>query len=134
MFDRRRPDEDPQFIRYFDEGELSAEIGHCYRDLNGGSRAVEAAGLALTGSPRSDFFVRMVQGQALLQAGDLDQACLVVREALDAGAQLKSARCVQYVRGFRGALDGLSASASAAVDLADYAAGNRLWSAADAAA
>lgn len=50
LFERRRPDDDPEFIRYFDEGELSAEIGHCYRDLHRGSRAAEAACLALTGS------------------------------------------------------------------------------------
>jgi hypothetical protein len=50
QFERRRPDDDPEFIRYVDEGELAAEIGHCYRDLAGGARAVEAARQALTGS------------------------------------------------------------------------------------
>jgi tetratricopeptide (TPR) repeat protein len=127
LFERRRPDDDPDFIRYFDAGELAAEIGHCYRDLKGGTRAADAARTALTGSPRSDFFVSMVQAQALLQAGDLDHACSVVREALDAGESLKSARCVQYVRRFRLALGQRAASARGAVELGDYAADNRLW-------
>jgi hypothetical protein len=127
LFEHRKPDDGPTFISYFDEGELSAEIGHCYRDLDGGARAADAARLALTGSPRSDFFVTMVQAHSLLQAGGLDEACLVVRGALDAGAQLKSARCVQYVSRFRAALGQGAAKAAVALDLADYAAENRLW-------
>ena len=129
-FERRRPDEDPDFISYFGEGELAAEIGHCFRDLKSGTRAVDAARLALTGSPRSDFFATMVQAQALLQAGDLDQACVVSRDALDAGAQLRSARCAQYVRRFRTTLERRAATSPVALDLADYAADNRLWIAA----
>jgi hypothetical protein len=39
-FERRRPEEDPDWIRYFDEAELAAEFGHCLRDLG---RAVDAA-------------------------------------------------------------------------------------------
>jgi transcriptional regulator with XRE-family HTH domain len=127
LFEDRKPEEDPAFIAYFDEGELSAEIGHCYRDLDGGTRAADAARLALTGSPRSDFFVTMVQAHALLQADDLDQAAAVVRSALDAGRSLQSARCVQYVRRFRTDLDRRAASAALAQDLASYAADNPLW-------
>ena len=32
-FERRRPRDDPDWIRYFDEAELAAEFGHCLRDL-----------------------------------------------------------------------------------------------------
>src|SRR6266542_2712096 len=30
-FERRRPDQDPDWIRYFNEAELDAEFGHCLR-------------------------------------------------------------------------------------------------------
>ena len=32
-FEQRRPDDDPLWISYFDDIELAAELGHCYRDL-----------------------------------------------------------------------------------------------------
>ena len=38
-FDRRRPEDDPTWMRYFDERELAAEFGHCLRDLG---RAADA--------------------------------------------------------------------------------------------
>src|ERR1700678_2816272 len=43
-FDRRRPDEDPAWIRYFDESELAAEFGHCLGDLGRASDAAQYAG------------------------------------------------------------------------------------------
>ena len=45
-FERRTPENDPAWIRYFDESELSAEFGHCLRDLG---RATEAARYASRG-------------------------------------------------------------------------------------
>ena len=39
-FERRRPEDDPAWIRYFDESELAAEFGHCLRDLGVGCGAV----------------------------------------------------------------------------------------------
>jgi hypothetical protein len=60
-FERRTPEDDPVWIRYFDEFELSAEFGHCLRDLG---RATDAARYASRGVAaadettlgRSDFF------------------------------------------------------------------------------
>ena len=39
-FERRKPEEDPAWISYFNEAEISAEISHCLRDLG---RADDAA-------------------------------------------------------------------------------------------
>jgi hypothetical protein len=39
-FERRRPEDDPGWFQYFDDAELSAEFGHCLRDLR---RAEDAA-------------------------------------------------------------------------------------------
>jgi hypothetical protein len=42
-FDRRNPDDDPDWIRYFNEVELNAEFGHCCRDLGRTHDAVRYA-------------------------------------------------------------------------------------------
>ena len=105
-FDRRRPEEDPAWIRYFDEAELAAEFGHCLRDLG---RAADAAQYASRGAGtaggagfvRSDFFATMVLADAHLAAGDLEQGCATALTALRAGDLIRSARCVNYLREFR---------------------------------
>jgi len=57
-FERRRPDDDPAWIQYFDESELAAEFGHCLRDLG---RAADAVGYAsqsaslLVATPAQDW-------------------------------------------------------------------------------
>ena len=53
---------------------------------------------------RSDFFVSIVLADAHLRAGDVDEACRVALDALDLGEQLRSGRCVSYLRDFRTAL------------------------------
>jgi transcriptional regulator with XRE-family HTH domain len=64
-FERRRPDDDPAWIRYFDESELSAEFGHCLRDLGRATGAADYASRSLetvdeSAFMRSDFFAMMV--------------------------------------------------------------------------
>ena len=111
-FERRNPEADPQWIRYFNEAELAAEFGHCLRDLG---RAVDAAQYASSSIEainddvfmRSDFFAAMVLADAYLAAGELEQACHVCLRALTAGEQIRSARCVRYLREFRHHLDTL---------------------------
>ena len=79
-FERRNPEADPQWIRYFNEAELAAEFGHCLRDLG---RATDAARYASSSIEainddvfvRSDFFAAMVLADAYLAAGELEQAC-----------------------------------------------------------
>jgi len=112
VFERRKPGDDPEWISYFDDAELSAEFSHCFRDLGRGKDAVTYAERALAGaagaSARSDFFVTMVKaaGQLRGRAGQLrdaevDQACVTIRRALEVGIQVKSARCAQYLREVR---------------------------------
>jgi hypothetical protein len=105
-FERRNPEDDPDWIRYFDESELSAEFGHCLRDLGRATDAAQYASRSLmavdaTTFMRSDFFVTMVLADAHLAAGELEQACSVALKALTAGEQIRSARCVNYLREFR---------------------------------
>jgi hypothetical protein len=134
VFDRRRPGDDPDWIAYFDDGELSAEFSHCFRDAGRPKDAVTYAMRAITGaSVRSDFFVTMVLAAAHLSAGEVDEGCAAVKSALELGAALKSARCIEYVRAFRKQLAGF-ADVAAVRDLAEYASDHPLWRAMDSAA
>src|SRR6266851_7449374 len=69
QFERRRPEDDPSWIQYFDESELSAEFGHCLRDLGRATDAAQYASRSLvavdeTTFLRSDFFVTIVLADA----------------------------------------------------------------------
>jgi ATP/maltotriose-dependent transcriptional regulator MalT len=131
FLERRNSGDEPEWITYFDEAELAAEAAHCFRDVNRARQAVEHAGNAMSGSHvRSDFFVTMVLADAHLRAGDVEEACRVTLDALDLGEQLRSARAVSYLAEFR---QGLAhrGSGRAARDLAEQAAGHRLWEASE---
>jgi transcriptional regulator with XRE-family HTH domain len=129
--ERRRPEADPAWIQYFDEGELSAEFGHCLRDLNRAKDAADYAGRSVGASPdgrfaRSDFFAAMVLADSCLAAGEAEQACETALAALAAGEQIRSGRCVNYQREFRDHL--AAADGTAAVrDFGEQAIQSRLW-------
>ena len=130
-FERRNPDDDPAWIRYFDELELSAEFGHCLRDLGRATGAAQYASRSLAAIDeatfmRSDFFAMMVLADAYLDAGEHEQACSVALNALTAGEQIRSARCVKYLREFQQRLTAGGISRAAA-EFYEQAAGSRLW-------
>jgi hypothetical protein len=127
-FERARPENDPLWIRYFNETELSAEFGHCMRDLGQSADAVRYAGSSLNGAQegtfeRSDFFVALVLADAHLTAGNAEQACNVTLRALAAGEQIRSARCVSYLREFARHLP----AGGAVAEFREQAADSRLW-------
>jgi hypothetical protein len=104
LFERRDSSEDPPWISYVDESELGAEFAHCHRDLGHGNKAIEYARIGLahaSSTPRSDYFVTMVEAAGHLLAGEVEAACHVAGEAVDLGANLKSARADDYLRQFR---------------------------------
>jgi hypothetical protein len=74
---------------------------------------------------RSDFFVSVVLADAHLAAGDIEQACTVTLRALTAGDQIRSARCVSYLREFMTHLPFTDSRPLA--DFREQAAGSRLW-------
>jgi len=127
-FERANPENDPEWIRYFNESELSAEFGHCMRDLGRSTDAIQHAGhgLATSGEfARSDFFVSIVLADAHVKAGDIEQACNISLQALTAGEQIRSARCVSYLREFMSHLPATNSRALA--DFRDQAAESRMW-------
>jgi predicted XRE-type DNA-binding protein len=130
-FERRTPENDPAWIQYFDEFELSAEFGHCLRDLGRPTEAAQYASRGVTAVDettlgRSDFFAMIVLADAYVAAGEVEQACGVALKALTAGEQIRSARCVNYLREFRQHLAAV-VSSPATKDLHEKAADSRLW-------
>jgi hypothetical protein len=129
-FDHTNPDDDPPWIRYFNESEVSAEFGHCMRDLGRASDAVRYADSSLGDTQdgpfgRSDFFVALVLADAHLAAGNAEQACNIALRALASGDQIRSARCVSYLREFGRHLP--TNATGPIADFRDQAAESRLW-------
>ena len=103
---RRSPQDDPGWFQYFDEAELSAEFGHCMRDLRRATDAAQYASRSVetvddAGFVRSDFFATMVLADAHLAAGEVEEGCGTALRALTAGELIRSGRCVNYLREFR---------------------------------
>jgi transcriptional regulator with XRE-family HTH domain len=131
-FERRNPANDPQWIRYFSEVELNLEFGHCLRDLGRSRDAAQYAGHGFVSSAddgnigRSDFFASIVLADAHLGVGEVEQACAVTLKALSAGEQIRSARCVDYLREFNRNLRSVRDS-TAARRFFEQVTDSRLW-------
>lgn len=100
--ERSNPGEDPEWISYFDRGELAGEAAHCFRDLK---RPLETAEFTLQAlpdgtPPRTRAFINMVSAAAALHAGHLDEAVDTARSAVVLAGPLRSSRYQRYVRDF----------------------------------
>ena len=128
-FDRANPQDAPSWMQYFNESELSAEFGHCMRDLGRAPDAVRYADSSRRASEaafgRSDFFVSLVLADAQVAAGDAEQACDVALKAISSGDQIRSARCVSYLREFSKHLP-IGANGAIA-EFREHAMSARLW-------
>ncbi|MEU7042312.1 regulator [Streptomyces varsoviensis] len=105
-----RPGDDvPYWARFFDEGQLADEFGHCYRDLQQYRAAALHAERSLqlrgAGFARSRLFCRVVLASARLGLGELEQACVLGAEAAQQASEMRSARAVEYVRDFERRLE-----------------------------
>jgi hypothetical protein len=130
-YERRRPEADPAWFQYFDEAELSAEFGHCLRDLSRARDAAEHAGRSVGATSdgrfaRSDFFATMVLADSYLAAGEAEQACETALVAITAGEKIRSGRCVNYLREFREHL-AVADGTAAVADFSQQALQSRLW-------
>ncbi|MCD7445049.1 hypothetical protein K4B79_43525 [Streptomyces lincolnensis] len=127
---QRTADSDPPYIAYFDEVELAAEIGHCFRDLGRSVEATERGAGSIFGdglNNRSDFFATMVQAESYIIQGEIGRGFEFALSALRLGEGLKSARCVQYVRELQGRLTGGMKRAAEFGEFEEQARGFRLW-------
>jgi tetratricopeptide (TPR) repeat protein len=130
-YERRNPENDPEWIAYFDDAELAAEMGHCFRDIGRAVPASDYANQCLGTIDdgvylRSDFFATMVLADSYLGSGEVEQACRVTLDALKLGEQIRSARCVAYLREFSQRLGKIGA-ASGVSDFEEQARSSRLW-------
>ncbi|MFC7387506.1 hypothetical protein [Sphaerisporangium rhizosphaerae] len=110
-FDRRRPEEEPEWIRYFDEAYLAAKYAHCFRDLGDGAQAVRYARRSLDMDGRyvrGRMFNLSLLASAYALCGDVEQACHVGGDALDLAGGLQSVRTRSYVADLRRRLEPLS--------------------------
>jgi tetratricopeptide (TPR) repeat protein len=102
------PEDDPEWIRYFDAAELHAEFAHSFRDLGNAELANHhaAASIRDAGSTyvRSLSFVRTVLATSHLQDGNLDEALYIARSVVETAAGLKSLRVISYLDDFRSRL------------------------------
>ncbi|OLL76243.1 regulatory protein [Pseudonocardia sp. Ae168_Ps1] len=130
-FGRRSLGEGPEWISYFDESELAAELGHCHRDLDRPVHAIEQASRALDSASgdyaRSRFFVTMVLADAHLDHGDVEEGCRIAEEAIVDGESVDSVRCDSYVTEFRERLTP-HATSGPARELAERVRASRIWS------
>ncbi|MDQ0910189.1 hypothetical protein QFZ22_006174 [Streptomyces canus] len=130
---QRTADSDPPYIAYFDEVELAAEIGHCFRDLGRSVEATKRGAGSIFGdglNNRSDFFATMVLAEAYINQGEIGRGFDIALSALQLGDGLKSARCVQYVREFQGRVTDGMRKAAEFRSFGEQACGFRLWKAA----
>ncbi|WP_219417147.1 hypothetical protein [Pseudonocardia nigra] len=120
LFDRRRADEDPPWIGYFDHVELAGEAAHCYRDLRRSSETEQFAAMAvdpILTPPRTLAFINMVSAVGALHAGNLDQAVAVARSSIELAGAIRSSRWRNYVREFLRAIPEAHATDPRVVDL-----------------
>ncbi|MCH6165161.1 XRE family transcriptional regulator [Pseudonocardia alaniniphila] len=130
LFDRHVAGDGPEWIQYFDSAEMSAELGHCYRDLGRSDEAIRHATDALASASgdyaRSDFFVAMVLADAHLDRGEVDEGCRVAEKAILVGETLDSVRCRTYVTEFQQRLVRYRRS-GAVREFVSRVHGSRLW-------
>jgi hypothetical protein len=107
MFERSNPDEDPEWISYFDALELAGEAAHCFRDLGQPRETRLFAADAIDPNrtpPRTQAFIGMVNAAGALAAGHVDEAVSVATDAIGQAGPLRSDRYLRYVADFHRSL------------------------------
>lgn len=102
--EQRVPENDPVWMRYFDEAELAAEFAHSYRDLGICDKAIQYAERAISlHGPiyvRSISFCKAVAAAGHLGAGEVDRGIALAEDAVSVISTLRSGRCNAYIRDF----------------------------------
>jgi len=107
-FGRRRVQEEPEWLAYFDEAYLAAKFAHCFRDLGQGALAVQHARLSLEMNGRfvrGRMFNLSLLAAGLIQRGELEEACTATAGALALASDLQSVRTRSYATDLRRRLE-----------------------------
>ncbi|ACU35063.1 hypothetical protein [Actinosynnema mirum] len=102
-FGQHRPEDEPEWARYFNAEELAGEAAHCFRDLGRAeeTRLYAARAIAPEATPpRTRAFIGMVTAAGALTNGDLDEAVTLALDAVDLAGPLQSSRYVRYLTDF----------------------------------
>ncbi|GAA3117301.1 tetratricopeptide (TPR) repeat protein [Kribbella aluminosa] len=100
---------EPEWVYYFDEAELVAQVGACWLDLRQPQDALRLLDRALdTIDPsyvrdRTIYHVR--QASAHLQLGELEYSCDLLHKAIGLALQSRSARSVATIQSLRERMD-----------------------------
>ncbi|MGW6196981.1 hypothetical protein ACWF0M_12615 [Kribbella sp. NPDC055110] len=100
---------EPEWVYYFDEAELVAQVGACWLDLRQPQDALRLLDYALdTIDPsyvrdRTIYHVR--QASAHLQLGELEHSCDLLQIATGLALQSRSARSVSTIQSLRGRMN-----------------------------
>lgn len=101
VFSRSARDDDPGWLRYFDEAYLAARMAHCFRDLGDAAHAERYArqSLVMDGRfVRGKAFNLSLLATALAEQRKIEHACAIGSQALELAPGLHSARLVRYIR------------------------------------
>lgn len=105
MMEKRRPEDDPDWIVHFDDAYLADELAHCHRDLEQAGQAEHYARRALDLHPPTRVRRRAVDlvllATAQLQQRDVERACETGAQAVRLLSGLRSNRGVEYLDEFR---------------------------------
>jgi hypothetical protein len=122
MFERSNPDEDPDWISYFDALELAGEAAHCFRDLGQPRETRQFATDAIDADrtpPRTRAFIGMVDAAGALAAGHVDEAVSVAKAAVGQAGSLRSGRYLRYLADFHRSLTEQHATHTAVREFSD---------------
>lgn len=106
--DQHEPDAVPSWLRYYDAAYLSAQLGHCLRDLRDLDAAEQHAHRSLRmvdGFTRGRSFNLSLLAAIHAEQGEIEQACTVGSQAVELVAEVKSRRARNRLADLRAALD-----------------------------
>jgi tetratricopeptide (TPR) repeat protein len=101
VFSQVSPREVPSWLAYFDKAYLAAKIAHCFRALGQGALAERYALRSLDMNPdyvRGRAFNVALLAMSYALQGEVEQACVCGRQAVDLAGGLESARAMRYIR------------------------------------
>jgi transcriptional regulator with XRE-family HTH domain len=104
-YDRARHADEPEWLSFYSEAELAADLGRCLRDSGDAREAAQLIGHALDGYEswrmRSRCFVQTDLASAHLVGGDYDQAAVLGHEAIETSMQVRSSRVLERIHSLR---------------------------------
>jgi hypothetical protein len=108
-FSQSAPADDPPWIAFFDEAEMSAQFAYCFRDLQVPAEAQRFLDSSLAGYSdgyqRSVAFCQALLATVHVQQREVEEACVAGTRAISMFSQLRTARGRAYIEDLRRRLE-----------------------------